>query len=96
MSDQPDHHKDRRFLNLEKALASEPDSERALRLVLQEARLITGERYAALGVLDEERLGLERFVTCGLGMSSQRAIGGPPRGRGVLGVLIAILARCGW
>jgi GAF domain-containing protein len=89
MSDPSDHCKDRRVLNLEQALASESDSEQALRLVLQEARVMTGARYAALGVLDEERLGLERFLSSGVDEASRRAIGKPPRGRGVLGVLIA-------
>ena len=49
---------------------------------------ITGARYAALGILDEHRDGLERFLTHGVS-SDARAIGEPPRGRGLLGALIA-------
>ena len=50
--------------------------------------MITGARYAALGVLDEQRSELERFVTAGIDAATHRAIGDLPRGRGVLGVLI--------
>ncbi|HTX12979.1 MAG TPA: GAF domain-containing protein [Solirubrobacteraceae bacterium] len=89
MRDRPDDEKLRRLLNLELALESESDSERALRLVLQEARAITCARYAALGVLDEDRAELERFLALGVDAATERAIGRLPRGRGVLGVLIA-------
>ncbi|MGP0037885.1 MAG: GAF domain-containing protein [Solirubrobacteraceae bacterium] len=89
MSDRSDHDKLRRVLDLEQALASESDFEWALRLALEEARVITGARYAALGVLDEERAELERFFASGVDAAANRAIGRLPRGRGVLGVLIA-------
>ncbi len=56
--------------------------------VLEEARLITGARYAALGVLNPERTELARFLTSGIEPEAHRAIGELPRGRGVLGVLI--------
>ncbi len=79
----------RRVLDLERALGSESDPERALRRLLEEACLIARARYAALGVLDEERVELERFLACGVDAATERAIGRPPRGRGVLGVLIA-------
>jgi GAF domain-containing protein len=89
MRGRSDHEKLRRVLDLERALESESDSDRVLRLVLEEARAITGARYAALGVLDEERVELERFLALGVDKATERAIGRPPRGRGVLGVLIA-------
>ena len=60
-----------------------------LERVLVAARELTGARYAAIGVLDEERTGLARFITAGLDEEATRAIGPPPRGRGVLGELIA-------
>jgi GAF domain-containing protein len=88
MGKSPDHEQLRRLLDIGQALASEPDSERMLERVLDEARAITGARYAALGVLDDERIGLKRFKTAGVGAATHRAIGEPPRGRGVLGVLI--------
>lgn len=56
--------------------------------VLETAREITGARYAALGILDEERSELEQFLTSGLDEETHRTIGALPRGRGVLGVLI--------
>jgi signal transduction histidine kinase len=59
-----------------------------LRHFLQEAREMTGARYGALGVLDEDRSGLSEFITVGLSEEEQRAIGTPPTGRGVLGLLI--------
>lgn len=52
------------------------------------ARQLTEARYAALGVLDEERVELERFLTDGLDAAEGGRIGRPPRGRGVLGELI--------
>ena len=56
--------------------------------LLETAAELTGARYAALGVLDEERRELERFLTRGIDEETHRAIGDLPRGRGVLGVLI--------
>ncbi len=82
MSDRSDHDKLRRVLDLEQALGSESDSELALRRVLEESRVITGARYAALGVLDEERVELERFLAAGVDPVTERAIGNLPRGRG--------------
>jgi GAF domain-containing protein len=57
--------------------------------VVEAARQLTGARYAALGVLDGSRHELERFTTAGLNESTQEQIGVLPRGRGVLGELIA-------
>lgn len=56
--------------------------------ILVAARELTGARYAALGVLNAQRDGLERFHTAGVDAVIHRAIGVAPRGRGVLGVLI--------
>ena len=55
--------------------------------LLAVARELTGARYAAIGVLDERREGLERFLTSGIGEDAHRAIGNLPGGLGVLGVL---------
>src|SRR5579862_1660415 len=78
----------RRLLNVGRALVAEHDTERVLERILSEAREITGARYAALGVLDETRRELERFLTVGIDAATHRVIGALPRGRGVLGVLI--------
>src|SRR5262245_30517705 len=66
----------------------ELDPETVFHKVLEVACELTGARYAALGVLDEERHELERFITHGIDEDARRAIGNLPRGRGVLGLLI--------
>lgn len=86
MSDYED--KLRRLLEVGRALVGELDPEAVLQRILQEARELTGARYVAVGVLDEAREKLERFLTVGVDAGTHRAIGDLPRGRGVLGVLI--------
>src|SRR6185312_5580927 len=83
-----DDDKLRRLLDVGRALVAELDTEAVLQRILDEARAITGARYVALGVLDEQRGELERFLTSGVDADVHRAIGELPRGRGVLGVLI--------
>jgi signal transduction histidine kinase len=56
--------------------------------VLEAARELTGARYAALGVLDDSRTALARFLTIGIDEETRREIGALPSGRGVLGELI--------
>jgi two-component system, NarL family, sensor histidine kinase DevS len=62
--------------------------EALLRRLLDAAREITGARYAALGVLNEDRTELARFITSGIDEEAREQIGVLPRGRGVLGLLI--------
>ena len=88
MGDQLDQVRMRRLLEVGRTLVSELDPDRVLDLVLETAREITSARYAALGVLDVERARLERFITRGIDEQTRRQIGDPPRGRGVLRVLI--------
>src|SRR5947209_618102 len=78
----------RRLLKIGLELVSELDSETVLERILEEARNLTGARYAALGVLNETRQELERFLTLGIEEAGRDAIGDLPHGRGVLGVLI--------
>ena len=59
-----------------------------LRHFLEEARALTGARYGALGLLDEEGKYLSEFLTAGLSEEAEHAIGAPPTGRGVLGLLM--------
>jgi signal transduction histidine kinase len=68
---------------------SELDLENVLHRVLEVARELTGARYAALGVLDDRREQLERFLTVGIDEDTHAAIGELPRGHGILGVLIS-------
>src|SRR5215218_4172938 len=77
-----------RLLEAGRALVAELDLETVLDRLLETARDLTGARYAAIGVLDEERRGLERFLTSGIEPALHAAIGDLPRGRGVLGLLI--------
>ena len=77
-----------RLLQVGRALVAEHDTEAVLDRILKEACEITGARYAALGVLDDTRRELERFLTIGIDAATHGAIGDLPRGRGVLGVLI--------
>lgn len=78
----------RQLIELGPGLVSELDLETLLRGVLATACSVTGARYAALGILDDERREVERFVTRGLSEEQEQAIGQRPRGRGVLGLLI--------
>ena len=74
-----------RLLEAGRALVADLDLEAVLERVLGAAAEITGARYVAIGVLDERREQLERFLTHGL---SREGIGELPRGRGILGALI--------
>jgi signal transduction histidine kinase len=78
----------RRALEVARAVMTELDLAAVLDRVLLAAREITGARYAALGILNEQRTELEQFLTSGVDEETHRAIGDLPRGRGVLGALI--------
>lgn len=88
MSQGLDEERLRRLIAVGRSLVSERDLETLLAQVLDAARELTGARYAALGVLDESRHELERFLTRGIDPATHRAIGDLPRGRGILGLLI--------
>jgi signal transduction histidine kinase len=77
-----------RLLDAGRALVAELDLDAVLDHLLGTAMEITGARYAAIGILDEDRTGLENFITRGVDEDTHRAIGDLPRGRGVLGLLI--------
>src|SRR5215213_7737064 len=79
----------RRLLEVVRSVVSELDVDAVLGHVVEEAVEITGSRYGALGVLNEQRDGLARFITRGIDADRQRTIGELPHGRGVLGVLIS-------
>jgi signal transduction histidine kinase len=78
----------RQLLDVGRAIVTELDLGVVLDRVLLTATELTGARYAALGVLNEQRTELEQFITRGIDPETERAIGDLPRGRGVLGELI--------
>jgi signal transduction histidine kinase len=79
----------RRLISVGRSLVSELDVETLLTTVLEAARDLTGARYAALGVLNQAGDALDRFLTLGIDDEVRARIGDPPRGHGVLGVLIS-------
>jgi signal transduction histidine kinase len=78
----------RSVLDVARGLLGELDLEAVLGRILHSARELTRARYAALGVLDESRTHLGRFLTLGIDEHARRAIGPLPTGHGVLGELI--------
>jgi signal transduction histidine kinase len=82
-------HRLRRLVEAGIALSSELSLDALLQNTVEAAAAITGARYAALGVINQERSGLERFLTTGIDADRQALIGQLPRGRGILGALIS-------
>lgn len=78
-----------RLLAAGRALVAELEPDAVFNRVLTAACEVTGARYAALGILDERRTALERFITHGIDEATRAEIGALPRGRGVLGLLIS-------
>ena len=81
-------HRLERLIEAGRGLVSMLDLESVLERLLDTAQDLTGARYAALGILDERREALERFLTVGIDDETRRRIGDLPTGRGVLGELI--------
>jgi len=75
-------------LDVARGVLDELDVELVLDRVLRSAMTLTEARYAAIGVLNDERTGLARFITKGIDSATRRRIGPPPTGHGVLGELI--------
>jgi signal transduction histidine kinase len=70
------------------AVTSELSLDALLKRIVEAAAELTGARYAALGVIDANGSELEQFITHGIADDLRAEIGDPPRGRGILGVLI--------
>jgi signal transduction histidine kinase len=83
-----DEYRLRELIEVGRSLVAELDQEVVMNRALEVACELTGARYAALGVLDPNRVDLERFITRGIDAETREAIGDLPRGRGVLGVPI--------
>ena len=78
----------RRLVTILHELLDVDELEVVMRRVLGAAQELTGARYAALGVLNDERDALARFLTVGIDDDERQVIGDLPHGRGVLGELI--------
>lgn len=59
-----------------------------LRRIVETATGLVDARYGALGVLDESGTSLAEFLTSGIDDDTVSAIGAPPSGHGMLGLLI--------
>jgi GAF domain-containing protein len=70
-----DEHRLRRLIDVGRGLVAQLDLEPALREVVAVARELTGARCAALGVLDEDRRELERFICVDFDEGMQAQIG---------------------
>ncbi|HVP75158.1 MAG TPA: GAF domain-containing protein [Gaiellaceae bacterium] len=77
------------MLDVARSVLAELDLEAVLERVLAAAKELTDAEYAALGVLADSRTELARFLTLGIDDAARAEIGDLPRGRGVLGELIA-------
>jgi signal transduction histidine kinase len=78
----------RRVLEATLQLEADLDLPTLLHHFIEEARSMTGARYGALGVLNEDRTALAEFLTVGLDPEVEEQIGTRPTGWGVLGLLI--------
>ena len=69
------------------AVAAELSLDVVLKTVVDQARNLVGARYGAVSVIDRERR-IQQFVTSGVTPEQRAAIGPPPVGHGVLGVVL--------
>ncbi|MFI5206644.1 MAG: ATP-binding protein [Gemmatimonadales bacterium] len=70
------------------ALASERTLAGVLRRVVDSARDVVGARFAALGVIGDDGRSLVTFEVSGITADQRTAIGAPPVGQGLLGVML--------
>jgi signal transduction histidine kinase len=70
-----------------RAIAGELDLDRVLQLIVDSVRSLVHARYAALGIIDASGR-IERFITSGISADDRALIGAPPRGHGLLGLMI--------
>jgi signal transduction histidine kinase len=71
-------------------LTSELSLEGVLQRVVEIAVDVIGAKYAAIGVLGPDGRTLESFTTMGVSDAERAAIGPPPRGHGILGLVIRV------
>ncbi len=69
-------------------LITEVSLEGVLQRVVQVAAQVIGARYAAIGVGGPDGGSLESFTTYGIDSQLRRSLGPPPRGHGILGLVL--------
>lgn len=69
-------------------LTPEVSLDRVLQKVADIAKDLLGARYAAFGLLGPDATTLEAFYTAGISREARAHIGPPPRGHGILGLVI--------
>ncbi len=70
-----------------RGIASVLDLDRVLQRIVDRVRVLVHADYAALGIVDDDGA-IELFITSGLGPGDRERIGHPPRGLGLLGLII--------
>lgn len=69
-------------------LSSELSLAALLQRLVEVAVQLTGARYGAIGVINQDGTGLDDFITTGISDEERAAIGHLPEGHGILGLLI--------
>jgi signal transduction histidine kinase len=77
-----------RIVRVSSALITEVSVEGVLQRVVQVGAEVIGARYAAIGVVGPDGRVLESFTTYGIDAELRASIGRPPRGHGILGLVI--------
>jgi len=70
------------------SLTTELDLSAVLQKVVDLARELANAKFGALGVMSEDGTRIEQFVTSGLSPERSETLGAPPKGLGLLGVMI--------
>jgi len=71
-------------------LTKEVDLATVLQRVVDEARLLAEAQYGAVGVLNDDGKYIDQFIVSGITPQQRAVMGQPPRGHGLLGVLIKL------
>ena len=69
------------------AMAGAVSLDDVLQVIADRVRPLVAARYAALGIVRPDQR-ISRFITSGIDDATRRAIGPPPQGHGVLGILM--------
>lgn len=69
------------------AIAGAVSLDDVLQVITDRIRPLVGARYVALGIVRPDQT-ISKFITSGIDDATRRAIGDPPRGHGILGLLL--------